>query len=885
MTRDRTLPRALLAVLLVLGLGVVLAVPAGADRPSRQADEEDGSGDEADEPSDEGDEGAEGEETEVDPFDRLAGCVGASGRLLVVLLVDESASLRETDPDDQRVVAAQVAVESLDRLREGEGDAAAIDIDVLVSAFSFDFAPVGEWTPLTEDTRAEVDEQVASLADRDASMDTDFHNALDGARRALADRATETTAGAGGEVCKSILLFTDGNFVLGARDTPEKQERYGLTKDYAPDIELVDQDAVSEVTRAGIDALCREGGVADQVRGDRITLVTVPLGEGADLLEALTVGRSPNRTCGDPETDTPGVYLPAADTAELLRTFDLVGSRIGGGSLTGEPVRSVPCADVCEEASITFTVSSSLRRVHVFAAVPGDDGRVVVVPPEGDRVEIANGEDGPDSIGGVSTGVARLTDEALTIDFDVPDDGTGEGEWTVALVGSGDVPGSIHVLTFSDLVATLSGDSVLRLGEPGTLSATIATRDGEEADEAFNEVSVTGTLTDPITGAVVPVELEVDDDRFVTEHTVERSVTAASLRVSLRMEAVTASGARISSVSPEVDVAVLRPEGYPQVAPPRLELSSITGDGKAKGDLSFVPADASGCAWLDDITVRSAPSEAGSFTIEADGIGRGEGGCTPITAPLTVPVEVDASSRASGSVTGHVRLYLAAEGGEDPIATDVPFSLEMARGVDEAKRLVLAAGLMLAGMLVPLLLLVLINKMTTRFQPLGNVRAARVPVVVGAREQMFRIDGRGRHVMSLVEEDFSSLEGKGGDRSFTWGGLTFRARTPLNPFGEPHATIEAEGGADGVAREGRRTDLALGLAGSWLFLLDQDATREASERLSVPGQASSEPPEIHGQLVAFVSEEAAAAQTARVFHDVVERLPATARRLSRLARK
>ena len=243
MTRDRTLPRALLAVLLVLGLGVVLAVPAGADRPSRQADEEDGSGDEADEPSDEGDEGAEGEETEVDPFDRLAGCVGASGRLLVVLLVDESASLRETDPDDQRVVAAQVAVESLDRLREGEGDAAAIDIDVLVSAFSFDFAPVGEWTPLTEDTRAEVDEQVASLADRDASMDTDFHNALDGARRALADRATETTAGAGGEVCKSILLFTDGNFVLGARDTPEKQERYGLTKDYAPDIELVDMSS------------------------------------------------------------------------------------------------------------------------------------------------------------------------------------------------------------------------------------------------------------------------------------------------------------------------------------------------------------------------------------------------------------------------------------------------------------------------------------------------------------------------------------------------------------------------------------------------------------------------------------------------------------------
>ena len=56
-------------------------------------------------------------------------------------------------------------------------------------------------------------------------------------------------------------------------------------------------------------------------RSERTTLAetTWALGEGRELLEALTTGRSESSTCGDPDSDTPGAYLPAADTNELLR--------------------------------------------------------------------------------------------------------------------------------------------------------------------------------------------------------------------------------------------------------------------------------------------------------------------------------------------------------------------------------------------------------------------------------------------------------------------------------------------------------------------------------------------------------------------------------------
>ncbi|HEX7131060.1 MAG TPA: VWA domain-containing protein [Iamia sp.] len=809
----------------------------------------------------------------VDPFDRLAACVGAEGRLLVVLLVDESASLRETDPDDQRVAAARAALRSIDLLRGTDAGGGSVAIDVLVSTFSFDFATVGDWSTLTAGTRDRVDDRIAGLADRDESMDTDFHNALDGARRALADRAAESTEGAGGNVCKAILLFTDGSYTLGARTTEDQRERFGTTKSYAPGVVLDDDAAVREATSRGVSALCREGGVADQVRADRITLVSVPLGEGSGLLEALTTGSSAERTCGDPETDAPGAYLPASDTEELLRTFDLVASRIGGGSPVGEPERPVPCEDDdCEEGSVAFAVSPSFRRVHVFAAVPGDGSRVVLHPPDGDALELEPGDDREEDVGGVPVTARWIAERAVAIDMDVPPDGTGAGDWRVTLVGrEGEATGLVQVVTFSDLVAALEPGTSLLLGGDGALTATIATRAGEPTTEQLRDPKVTASFVDPITGAVATVALEADGDEFTGAYAVPDDVTSSALRVSVRLEATTAEGAPLTSVAPDIVVPVRRPEGYPQVAPPVVELTPVVGDGVAEGVINVVLAEGDGCAWVEDLTVDDAPEDAGSFALTAEGLGREEDACTPVDGPLTVDLAVEAEDRASGSVVGHLRVVLARADGQDPIPTDVPVTFEMSRGVDEAKRLALAAGLMLGGLLAPLLLLVVINLLTTRFPPLGHVRGAHVPVVVRPGEQVLRADGGRLTGMHLRPADFAPLEGLDARRRFAWGGLVFAARTPLNPFAEPYAVVAPEEGKADVSREGQRTDLDLGLVGSWLFLLDQDASR------------AGRPGDVHGAIVAFASEADQAGQADRLAADVQQRAPAVARRLAHLA--
>src|SRR5438046_2375522 len=64
---------------------------------------------------------------------RLASCVAGKKRLAVVFLIDESGSLKHTDPANSRVVAAQAAIRGLNGLvARGAGK---IRVDVQVAGF------------------------------------------------------------------------------------------------------------------------------------------------------------------------------------------------------------------------------------------------------------------------------------------------------------------------------------------------------------------------------------------------------------------------------------------------------------------------------------------------------------------------------------------------------------------------------------------------------------------------------------------------------------------------------------------------------------------------------------------------------------------------------
>jgi hypothetical protein len=169
-------------------------------------------------------------------IDDLVGCVGGSRGLLVLFLMDESGSLRETDPEGRRVEAARGALDSLVDL--ASTGSSAPRVDVAMAAFGNSYRLVQDWTEASPDTADELGEALDQFADLNRGVDTDFPSALIGASEALSNRAAEVTAAGGASPCRAVLLFTDGQYVLGVRRTQEQRDELGVTKPYAPGIEL-----------------------------------------------------------------------------------------------------------------------------------------------------------------------------------------------------------------------------------------------------------------------------------------------------------------------------------------------------------------------------------------------------------------------------------------------------------------------------------------------------------------------------------------------------------------------------------------------------------------------------------------------------------------------
>jgi hypothetical protein len=816
-------------------------------------------------------------------IDELVGCVQASQQLLVLFLIDESASLKESDPGDRRVDAAQGALDSLVSLATSEG-AASPEVDIAMAAFANEYRPIQDWTRADAETAPVLRDALAGFADLDSGIDTDFVNALDAGQESLADRSATVTETGGVAPCRAVLLFTDGGFDLAVRESAEDQERLGTTKPYAPGIELTTPEAVLEAEAAGRTALCEEGGVADRLRADRITLLTVALSGNVARrsqlpLAAATTGRADDYTCGSPSERPSGAYLPAEGVDVLVARFNEVGVRLAGGNpYPGEDAVVVCGEDPCDEGTRTFALDASLRRAQILALPPEPGAVVRLEAPDGSTVDLS--EPGDATIGDQALVVRSVAGRGLNVDLVRADGATGwEGEWSVSILDpTGEQEGedaTLQIFVFSDITVSLEGGPVER-GGSADFTVALAAPEGVELADLVATTEGELRIRNPITGEnlVVPLEGPAQGP-FTGTVAVPDDLTANAVEASALVRITSESGAEIVSQSAPTEVFVRRPGGAIQILPPSLKMPSLTGDGATATDLLLLGGEQDGCVWFGEVDVPTAPEGATPLTATIDGAPLpDEGSCISVPAgeTVTVVVEIEPSGRASGSVSGTLQVFERTDGAAEASSTDLLFRFDLARGVDEAQRILLAVGLLVAGLALPMLALLVINALTARFQTLDVVQGAALPVQV-AQGVVSRTDGPYARSLKLREADFGSLAGRGTARRFSFGGVTFRARASRNPFGATIALAAPEGGAEKLkGNEGSRVELDPGLAGSWVFLLDPGKTRRA-----IRGDAE-------GLLIAFVAEGDVAAQVDRMLPDINRRLPETASRLAALVR-
>jgi hypothetical protein len=764
-----------------------------------------------------------------DAFDSVAECLQERDRLVVLALVDESASLRRTDPNSSRSTAVEAVVRNLTSVAEA-GGADGPDVEIKISTFATEVGDVTGWTLLSDDALPGLVRATRDLGAKDAGIDTDFATALAGARELLSTRMAELAADST-SACQTLLWFTDGDYDLEPR---------ARTVDYAPDLRLDRPGNRERAMELGERAICEESGIVDDLHGAGVITLTVGLGleitaENAALLERISSGAG---GCGTGQGEGTGAYLAADDLDALLFAFDRASTGLLGGTVAAED-EVTPCPrERCPSGSRTFELDTSLERFHLLVTAP-DPLRVEVSGPTGDPIELTTEGGASEVVGGATLRWTPLAG-AFLVDGELdPSDETWVGTWTVTFIdptsAAEDVLGRSQIVLFGALSPSLVEAGSVRRGEAAQLWVDIVDAAGTPRTpaELVAATRLEVTISDPVTGQELAAEVGQPDAtgrRSVTFELADE-VSSSALRAEARLVVTTVGGVEMPERRATIDVSVLPPATYPRVEPAALSLGPITGTERATTEITLVGGEDDGCVWFGDSTM-SGGRDLGDVALVPTTALIDEGSCLEVEAGNveTVTIEVQHEGNRGGSSVGSLPVFLTSVGSDQIITQDVPVEVEFLRVIDTGRRLTVFLVVFLLGLLLPIAFLSLVNRVTARFRDPAFVRVATVPVhQVADRLERRPVSGSGPSApLTLGIDDFRSISAPAGDLSeVNLPGLRLKRRVPHWPLRPPVGTALAEGTDVTTASGGHRVMggrttgvLSLALPSQWVLAVD-----------------------------------------------------------------
>lgn len=805
-----------------------------------------------------------------DTLQRIASCLHERHALSIVLLVDTSGSLKTTDPGNDRIAAARLALSNFASLAAIDDGGRKPKIEVMLAGFSSRFEPIVSWTALNAKWRTSFDGPLESFASRNEGIDTDFPTALIGSQRELAARAPRA--------CKAVLLFTDGKYDVVDSSSQARVDA-GLTKEYAPGISLDEDGSSDQVEALGRDLLCRADGLADSLRRDRITLVTLALAariEPVDqqFLRALSEGRADGATCGARTAGT-GAYLAAAQLSELKQQFNRVTSAIAGGRAIASSGDSVPvCSrDACDAGRHAVPVDAAADRVSLLVDTGGEGVDATIDLPDGaGSISVTAGESGSDSVGGTEVQWTWVDDHTLNVEANlsgeqVAGDKTSAdgaaGDWHVTLVqrdGEATGPARIDAYLYNGWEPALYLDSFLLEGVEQSVLVEIVGNDGD----AVNVNNYRGTVA--LRAAIriagngdadpTPVEVVGPDRQGRYSFTYEAPAgsyeapdgTAGTAELQLDLEVTTAQGVELAPVTERLSIEVRQPDVYPTILTTRADLGDTRGTSTAVGSIEVVGGrDRTGCAWVTALRVDTAPE--GSEPIEWSASNTTPEACEKVLAGATesIDLELRPAHAADGVVRGEIEIAYHAGTDTETRAATVPFEWQLLPPIDQGQRLGLFVVIMVIGLAAPVGALYLVNRRFARFASPAGLRVVQVPIAArqtfgrlmtlglyedadaaGDLRTVARVAPDGTLVpLVLTRFDCHDVDASAvGARLIRYNGLTFRARSDRNPFTAPHAVVQSDQPVASGPLEGRDSTVSdaipLALAGRWFVVLPED---------------------------------------------------------------
>ena len=767
--------------------------------------------------------------------ERFGGCIAAQKSGDVLLMIDESGSLQDTDPAADRVTAARFLAK---RLADFASDA-GVTISVSIAGFSDAYHPYLGWTKLDASSLPQVQSDLDAFRGRNTGQDTDYWLALEGARKALNDAPKSGERG-----CQALAWFSDGKLDYNPRTLEDP-------KPYAPNQDLSNADGVNAMIQAAQADICRERGVADQLRSSDIVTFGIGLtpnpdrASDFDLMRSIVTGQPSGSvtSCGAITDPVPGDFHLAQNIDDLLFAFDEFSAP---GQAPIENTSGACAKTICEEAKHRFVLDRSVRSVSVLAAADKPGLIPNLVAPDGTALPL-DGAAGVGDLGGVKVDHEPQGKKSVSFKMSGSSAPQWQGVWALVFVDpTGDATAktrsSIHIA--GDLYPAWPdvGKATLRSGDANVV-LNLGLVDGQQkpfdAAGLLGQATLSAILVD-VEGKERPVALELPKDQIATPQTLNLTDVppgAATLHLSLDVTTADATepdgtvvpGTKLAPQSVDLPVVVDPPVGYPKVAE-SIDFGAHEGAGTFRATLQITGP---GCAWLPsdaDVALEGAPDGVGNVSLTSSANTAGNCVKPGDGQQDSLPVDLVVQAPGNGAVNGTVKVMVGpADGSAEPIAVQVPFTASLTSLDIFNFYLALAAALIL-GPGIPALLFYgskwWVNKIPAR-----GLRVQQIPVRVSG-DTVYRDNG----LLALRSGELVDLVGglEKPVRRLTIGDITLETRIGLSPFGTGFVVASAPGragaaGPDG-ATHGKTPDAKLPLAihNRWFVLIDPNGAPDAA---------------------------------------------------------
>lgn len=790
-----------------------------------------------------------------DPVSAFGACLASGGSGDLLLLIDESGSLKTTDPQLARVAAVKYLVHELASFVGNTG----ANLDIKFSVFGDSYTDLSGWTTLNSGSEAGLSAVADTLGVHNRGFDTDYWLALENARRDLAERKA---ARLDGQSCQAIAWFTDGQLDFDPRDTKKERSAYGDSKQFAPDIRLDTEAAAQQLAGIAANLICEPSGLADQLRSSGVVTFVVGLDASSpdfSLVESIATGSSTSgNACGAITEPTPGTFTRASDIDALLFAFDALGSP---GQKPLQTEAGICQVDTCTEEAHRFVLDASTPAVHILASAEVGGLSVSLIAPTGDIIALE-----PKAVGLLSTATSTAgnvsyawqSGKTVSVDLSEVDPAGWSGLWQLVFVDpaglTGDKRSFSNIRIASDFRPAVVSQPLTDLHRDDVVDVQlgITGADGAVIDPAALQgtVQVSATLV-AADGASIAVATNLGKEDLAGSVPLDLAgVAVGTATLSLELVHTTAAamsngqviapGTTLEPQTVEVRIPVGPPLNFPSATATRVDFGVLDGSTTSTSEVAFA---GNGCVWLDpsSVAVKAGPAEAGTVLVSTP---KASSALTCVSSSQPLPLEFSVEDSANGTVNGSFDVLLSPDGELDrALPTTIEFTADLRKPFNATSYTLGLVLALLLGVGIPVGLVYFGQYMVARI-PARALLSQRIAVSV-ADGTVLR-DGA---AFAIRPSDFTEMTGipPGGARSLAVAGVSLSAKVSATPGGSGYVVVEAPGfvsASDGVPAWSGKTPsarLPLAIHNHWIVLHDPSALDSVAEViLLVSGDADAD---------------------------------------------